>query len=230
MTDEKFKELVNLYLDDEIAPIERVRLKEELSLNDSRMREFEERCRLHHAMRLALCPQEGQRARAQDRPVWASFSAWLIGIGFAACFALGGLLMFLLVNRTTELSARATGADLLVGTDSMPELSRLEMERYAALRRVAARKQCSLVAQLRLLGLNPEIVPRERMLQRVDPVVLVIRDDRMARQLQLIEEVQNLSPIPQSQLFESLEHLSQEEASVPGTSWPSGFQTSLAGF
>ena len=52
MTDEKFTELVNLYLDKEISDQGIAALKRELETNTERKAEFTERCRLHQAMRL----------------------------------------------------------------------------------------------------------------------------------------------------------------------------------
>lgn len=68
MTEEKFTELVNLYLDREISEQGLVELKAELALSAARRTEFQERCRLHQAMRLALAPRavesrSGQGAR-----------------------------------------------------------------------------------------------------------------------------------------------------------------------
>ena len=54
MTEAKFTELVNLYLDKEISENGLAELKVELAASAVRKAEFRERCRLHQAMRLAL--------------------------------------------------------------------------------------------------------------------------------------------------------------------------------
>lgn len=61
MTEEKFTELVNLYLDKEISDSGLVELKAELTASAERKAEFRERCRLHQAMRLAMDPQARKR-------------------------------------------------------------------------------------------------------------------------------------------------------------------------
>lgn len=56
MSEEKFTELVNLYLDKEISERGLADLKAELLVNPQRKAAFQKRCRLHQAMRLALNP------------------------------------------------------------------------------------------------------------------------------------------------------------------------------
>ncbi|MBT62474.1 MAG: hypothetical protein CML13_04600 [Puniceicoccaceae bacterium] len=56
MSEEKFTELVNLYLDKEISERGLADLKAELRVHPQRKAAFQERCRLHQAMRLALNP------------------------------------------------------------------------------------------------------------------------------------------------------------------------------
>lgn len=67
MTEEKFTELVNLYLDKELSDRGLAELKAELAADAGRKAEFRERCRLHQAMRLALDPQAGRRRSAPRR-------------------------------------------------------------------------------------------------------------------------------------------------------------------
>jgi hypothetical protein len=67
MTEEKFTELVNLYLDKEISQTELSSLKAELARNIRRKEEFAERCRLHQAMRMALDPESAKSARSRRR-------------------------------------------------------------------------------------------------------------------------------------------------------------------
>ena len=57
MTEEKFTELVNLYLDKEISERGLAQLKCELAANVERKDEFAELCRMHQAMLIALNPQ-----------------------------------------------------------------------------------------------------------------------------------------------------------------------------
>jgi hypothetical protein len=61
MTEEKFTELVNLYLDTEISERGLAQLKHELAANVERKDEFAEHCRMHQAMCMALNPQSSKR-------------------------------------------------------------------------------------------------------------------------------------------------------------------------
>jgi hypothetical protein len=61
MTEEKFTELVNLYLDKEISERGLVQLNCELAANVERKDEFANHCRMHQAMRMALNPQSSKR-------------------------------------------------------------------------------------------------------------------------------------------------------------------------
>ena len=61
MTEEKFTELVNLYLDKEISERGLAQLKCELAANVEHKDEFAEHCRMHQAMCMALNPQSSKR-------------------------------------------------------------------------------------------------------------------------------------------------------------------------
>ena len=61
MTEEKFTELVNLYLDKEISERGLAQLKCELAANVEREDEFADHCRIHQAMGMALNPQSSKR-------------------------------------------------------------------------------------------------------------------------------------------------------------------------
>ena len=62
MTEDKFTELVNLYLDKEISDYGLAQLKSELAANAERKDDFAGRCRMHQAMRMALNPQSPRRS------------------------------------------------------------------------------------------------------------------------------------------------------------------------
>ena len=62
MTEDKFTELVNLYLDKEISECGLAQLKSELAANAKRKYDFVRRCRMHQAMRMALNPQLPKRS------------------------------------------------------------------------------------------------------------------------------------------------------------------------
>ena len=62
MTEDKFTELVNLYIDKEISECGLARLKIELAANAERRDDFAKRCRMHQAMLMALNPQSPRRS------------------------------------------------------------------------------------------------------------------------------------------------------------------------
>ena len=62
MTEDKFTELVNLYLDKEISECGLAQLKRELAANAERKDDFAGRCRMHQAIRVALNPQSSRRS------------------------------------------------------------------------------------------------------------------------------------------------------------------------
>ncbi|MEE2988309.1 MAG: hypothetical protein VX372_01935, partial [Verrucomicrobiota bacterium] len=62
MTEDKFTELVNLYLDQEISDCGLAQLKSELAANAERKDDFAGSCRMHLAMRMALNPQSSKRS------------------------------------------------------------------------------------------------------------------------------------------------------------------------
>jgi hypothetical protein len=61
MTEEKFTELVNLYLDKEISERGLAQLECELAANVEHKDKFTEHCRMHQAMCMALNPQSSKR-------------------------------------------------------------------------------------------------------------------------------------------------------------------------
>lgn len=75
MTEEKFTELINLYLDKEISQKELTDLKAELARDSNRKAEFSERCRLHQAMRMALNPESTKRSRSRHRSRFSNKSS-----------------------------------------------------------------------------------------------------------------------------------------------------------
>lgn len=67
MTDEKFTELVNLYLDKEISAEDLKLLEAEITASSARNQAFTSRCRLHRAMRMALKPERSRSGKSRSR-------------------------------------------------------------------------------------------------------------------------------------------------------------------
>lgn len=225
MTDEKFTELVNLYFDNEISSVDFAGLQKELSLNPARKREFEERHQLHQAMRAALNPGKFELASeaSQSR---SGLPRWLFASGLAACASFGLLLLVLALSNSGVWTAGSTGVEV-VTEEELLEFGAAEMERYTAIQREASRRRGSLTAQLRLLGLKPEMTPPVRELQGVDLASLKTQDDLRTRQAALLNQQKVHSTMAQPQLFEALNRPVPAEQT---SRWPSGFGASLASF
>lgn len=271
MNEEKFSELVNLYLDKELSERGLAELKAELAVDAKRKAEFKERCRLHQAMRLALNPQTGKRRSASGRrrskqsrrPSRATnvrsgssrssrtsrsaskaavstrvdpneekhttFPRWIMGSGLAACFIVGLILLPPVFRDTTSVASQpeleGVEADELVEEDPLDNIGRAELRRFASIQEQRnANRRASLAAQLRLMGLRPELTPDEKQLRSIS-LAATQPAPNLRSNAQLLEDVQKITPMPAPQILrtESLE-------GEPANRWPGGFQSSLASF
>jgi hypothetical protein len=289
MIEEKFSELVNLYLDKEISAGDLQLLKAELARDSERKVEFQERCRLHQAMRLALgasreatadgrrganrssrsrsgssskrrraagdkrgrtssdvakrerrsvpTPVSGGRSSA-PAPTSASTSApvshfprWTLGAGLAACLAVGGLMLFPVFTDTTHFSKQSLeGVEAdelaeLAEKDPLDLVDRSDLRRIATAHQRVERRGASLAAEMRLMGLSPEVVAdtAEAALQEVSLASTQPRDTRQ-RRIELLNQLKEYSPIP------DLDILQSSTPRATRSAWPAGFQTSLASF
>jgi hypothetical protein len=230
MTDDKFTELVNLYFDSEISSVDSKWLQDELSSNPARKREFEERHHLHQAMRMALNQSAcaPRSAATQPSPMAIRLPVWILASGLAACFSIGFVVLTpVLLEDSARMMARSVNMEI-VGEDELPELGQVEMARYTAIQQQAERSRGSLTAQLRLLGLHPEMTPQERQLQGVDMAALSSRNESASREVDLLNQISAESALDRPQLFEALNRPIREEHNA--SRWPSGFGSSLASF
>ncbi len=245
MTDEKFSELVNLYLDQEISAVDFELLKVELAKSPQRKAEFQGRCRLHQAMRLAMGgtisaaqdgPLSGASARRVQGPAEVAASGhasqvhvsrWLIGTGLAACLALGGLLVVPVLTSTTEVANRSLDGFVeedLIGHDPLETVGRSDLKRFATTQQRPGRRSASLAAELRLLGLRPEMMASERPLSEVSMASFQPRDVSQ-RQVEMFNELKDYSPMPEAEILQTT-----EPRATRSVAWPAGFQSSLASF
>lgn len=270
MTEEKFTELVNLYLDKEISERGLRQLKDELAAKTERKDEFAERCRMHQAMRMALNPQSskrrsqsrrtnsssssqsvrsssgGQRTfsrmsrRAESFPTaetsikhsgheLSTFPRWIMGTGFAASLALGFALLMPVFRDSTARSSQAAlkgvEAKELLEVDPLDRIGNREIRRFAnVLVQREANPRASLAAQLRLMGLNPELTPKNKQLRTIS-VAAAQRPEPVHDHAELLVKVQKMSPIPTPQILR-VESMQSE----PAAPWPGSFQSSLASF
>jgi hypothetical protein len=223
MNEAKFTELVNLYFDHELSPRELEWLRDELAANPDRRREFEARYRLNQGMRVALAADalkdEQLRARAARKTFHAAgLAAWVVGSGIAACVTLGVLVL------RPALQEQGSAA----GADAFAEVARADMDHFAAARAAGDARHGSLVAELRLMGLTPEMVPVERQLHTVDVEALRQREARRQRVIEGINQYQAYSAMPETPVLESLPQPMQRRS--PAQRWPAGFHSSLASF
>jgi len=258
MIEEKFSELVNLYLDKEISKSDLELLKRELNRNSERRGEFQERCHLHQAMRLALgapaAPSSTPRAnrsrsggtrtrkmgsrsgaRKMQRQLathsgsTAPLPKWALGAGVAACLTIGGLLLSPVFTVTTNISkgfSEGVGNSDFDRMDQVPLdlIKRSDLRRFAdAQARRDRRRSASLAAELRLLGMSPDVAIAEVPLEEVNFASIQPRDTRQ-RRIEMLNQLQEYSPIPEHPILQS----SQQNSAL--SAWPSGFQSSLASF
>ena len=262
MIEEKFSELVDLYLDKEISKSDFELLKLELNRNSKRRGEFQERCHLHQAMRLALgapaalssTPRANrsrsggtrtrkmgsrsgarniQRQLATHSASTAPLPKWALGAGVAACLTIGGLLLLPVFTDTTHISkgfaegfAEGFGKSELgrIEQDPLDLIKRSDLRRFAdAQARRDRRRSASLAAELRLLGMSPDVAIAEVPLEEVSLASVQPRDTRQ-RRIEMLNQLQEYSPIPEHPILQS----SQQNSAL--SAWPSGFQSSLASF
>lgn len=212
MSDEKFTELVNLYLDKEISAADLERMKAEISANPERKRAFIERCRLHKAMRLVLEPDQYRSWASAHSGRGVFVPRWLLVSGAAASLALGFMLLSPLNNAGTHSGGNADNADNTTWVDATwqklsPEedvtpLRKSELRRYASVQeQKQANPRASLVSQMRLMGLRPEHTPQDKQLERVD-LAAIYEPVEQVNQAELFQKIQALKAIPQAELIQ----------------------------
>lgn len=171
MTEETFEELVNLYLDGEISAHDRELLRREVGRNAARRRAFEERRRLHLAMRAALSPDSaeigttgGESGDTGDAGAGRGFSlpvAAAAGFGLAACLAVALIWVGSALSLTPPgdgFAGNGTDDELFLRDGNAPLVERM-LSGVRASNGSADDSAVSLAARLRLAGLDPEMNP-----------------------------------------------------------------------
>lgn len=239
MTEDKFTELVNLYLDKEITDCGLAQLKSELAANAERKYDFAESCRMHLAMHMALNPQSPKRSYEFWRNESNSLSPsshkvttlphWIMGTGFAASLALSFALLMPVFRDTPAVSSQTTlkGVEVenLFEDNLLDGIGHQEIRRFANVQgQRKANQQANLATQVRLFGLSPELTPKKKQLRFISAAA-ALRPEVVRDHSELLVEVQKMSAMPPPQILrvESM----QSEASAP---WPGGFKSSLASF
>lgn len=223
MTDEKFTELINLYLDKEISEEELNLLKEEIGKNSDRKRILLERCRLHKAMRLALRPEnEGRSGRV------VPFPRWLLAPGLAAGFLVG----FILLQPAIKDSVEAEGEHSLAEIDEsgltaqdLASLGKSDVRRFVlAQEQNEAGYHASLISQMRLMGLRPELTPRDKQLQEIN-LAANYKPKQEVNQAELFQRIQALKALPEHKIFS----IDEKEIEQP-VIWTEPIEPSLSVF
>ncbi|MEM1222686.1 MAG: hypothetical protein AAGH40_07965 [Verrucomicrobiota bacterium] len=238
MTDERFKELVNLYLDREISKPDLLLLRDEIAKNEARRKEFESLRSFYRATQAAL-----QSSDSSDRTLAGDVSAdSVIGIrallyptmyatGLAACFAVVFVVFGqrFVSNHIAVYPPEENFLAVSIPTISGTEMNGTKLVRVMERRRRIEPRKATLAAQLRLLGMNPDILPVERELANVD-----LEEQKIRRRViipthtERIEQLVELSPIPETPIIRYQE--SPNYGTTASSSWPAGFKTSLASF
>lgn len=228
MTEEKFTELVNLYLDQEISAEDLELLKEELSSKPERQHALEERVRIEKAMRMAFgCTREVDTEGLCNPTVSTPetkvirFPRWAIGSSLAASLLLAAVLIPQAIQKSTSESQASLAATESVNADPLDRVGKSEYQRYAAAKEENFFPHASLASHMRLLGLRPEHTPVEKELLPVRLSELQV-DSQTKSRAQLLRDIQKLRPFPETQVL--VEDIAPRHT---GTSFGNGFSASL---
>lgn len=164
MTDERFKELLNLFLDRELSPDEMKLLESEIARSESRRKEFEAACRLHHAMTCALTAEVAENEARCLLPR----TRWLLGIGLAASFVIGGIFLVpamteVVIPERLEREPSLNSTRIVFANEGV-RLPTMQLTAWRESLREPHSCQ-SLAAEFRLMGLEPSLVPSDRPLR-----------------------------------------------------------------
>ena len=154
MTEDRFKELVSLFLDNEISPENLAELETEISRNPERRAQFTRSCQIDRAMRMAFDSAGGGRRR---RRLPLSVSALVFGGALAAAFVLGSVLMPMAEQMLADPdSAESAAAERMV--------ERFDADTYRVHRRILIRRAPESpgrpvqVAGFELVSISPDAV------------------------------------------------------------------------
>mgnify|MGYP000032152858 CR=1 FL=1 len=230
MTESRFSELVNLFFDQEISSVELAELEAVLQSSPVRRGEFEARRKLQRAMIYAmLSPEERARlegVQAEKVAVRAArpklVKAGLVAIGLAAGVVVGiSLNAAYLVHQSETLPGNTVA--------SFEEtLSDILVARYERLERLQSEdtQVASIAAQLRLLGLRPELAGGTVELRAVDVAALASVRAARQREIQRLRSAPSEYRLVQPEIFESREL----RTGSANDRFTSGFEASLVGF
>jgi len=178
---------------------------------------------------------------AADSSPTAHLPRWVLGAGLAACLTVGGLVLFPVFTDTTHISKGSLQGVEQEELDRLKEPGKLEevadsdpldlirssdLRRYAKAQqqREERRNSASLAAELRLLGMSPEMAVVEAAPLKEVSLASIQPRDTSQRQIEMLNRLEEYSLIPEHPILES------SQPKPTRSVWPSGFQSSLASF
>ena len=227
MSEDRFDELVSLYLDREIGAEEVAELRVELKRSESRAREFQKRFKIHEAMRFAL-HGDGYGVDAKGQLVTADVVRrpfWILGSGLAAVvlvtFSVGAPA---LIRAFDRIDAGETDVSRIEIRDS---IEKSDMRRLAVHRgNQDEPRSSSFVAEMRLMGLSPEVTEDKPL--EVISTSEVEAPRKQASPAEVFANLESMSVMPKPQIL-SVEP-AKREAYPQEQVWPNGFRSRLASF
>lgn len=226
MSEERFRELVNLHLDGEISKDEKAELQNELQSNHMRRQDFEARCRLQRAMRFALLtPDErleleasARRMKVSSRRCYMKASLLTFGLAASVVVSAGGFIAYCLLQ-TEQYTDGHVFSHALSDDEMDLRLAGLSGEVTAKSKDV----RCSVVAQLRLLGLTPGMIDDEPRLRSVDLAAQAEARQARMREIERLNEPSTYMAMPQPVLF-------NQGSARSSNSMATGFDVSLVSY
>lgn len=188
MTENRFSELVNLYLDGELGAEERAELDFALKNSPECRKEFNARLKLHQAMRQALLSPE-ERALEQMALVSAArrMRSRLIKVASVpAAMAASLVLGFVLGAAFLIHEFESAPNELYTNHSSFDEIGENGLRHTFTTHKRHHGSNETLAAHMRLLGLRPELTSDAPALQKVD---MAAHAQAQAMRLEAIERM-----------------------------------------
>lgn len=162
-------------------------------------------------------------------PSAGSFPRWTLVAGMAASLVIGFMLLPPVFRNTTDRSAQpalvGVSAEDLVQRDPLENIGKSELRRYASVQQQRqAQYHASLAAQMRLMGLRPELTPQDKQLREVRHAAHY-QPKQTISQAELFQRLQAQRTIPEPKLlrFDDMDNSFE-------SSWSGGFEVSPARF
>ncbi|MFO8027806.1 MAG: hypothetical protein R6U56_09100 [Opitutales bacterium] len=155
---------------------------------------------------------------------------WLLAAGVAASLTIGFLLLPPVFRDTTDPAALpalvGVSEEELAERDPLADLGKSELRRYAVARQQReAKYHASLAAQMRLMGLRPELTPENKQLREVRQAAHYEPKHEVS-QAELFQRLQAQKTMPDPQLL----RIREMDRDGARASWSGTFEASKARF